>query len=510
MFNIFKTYKRSLNAKSLSLECYQRFLHSFTDMDQRYFLGCLRIGTIDWGPEARFLEPLLNATQDMAYTWELKFQRFDCAVPMAGMGWNYRPILIDLKHGKYQTEDWKKIPHQSFSLHPKWKLSSLAKSIESFKSPRSPWTSPSQILRVTENGLEITEYDKHYEFDWSKITRVHFSKSAIPMEFPYLEVILEAQNYDYRVELPLSPAHDFYKYLIARGHLTQETLQTFLNAEVETDLCVLSRLGELKLPLDRTLNLAKVSSGILCDKKELPWVDIAAGSPPLLQVDLAGIEIEKLEVMDDGKDYLHLPAKKFYFSYSKVNGFAQREEMMVQVSHWLKLPHPGFSYQFYPTYSSFLNIENAVFKLSLNYDRSAGFGHIDLAPEFYRKSLLASHRFNTNFTPTETLPIKEKGIELHSAVGFTPAQILPAPDSLHKEHLTFWKDDREQVGLTFKGYLYLFKQAEVRAIENQIADDWGERGGPYYETVLMLEKGELNFRAPDTLDLKNIKQFLNI
>lgn len=77
------------------------------------------------------------------------------------------------------------------------------------------------------------------------------------------------------------------------------------------------------------------------------------------------------------------------------------------------------------------------------------------------------------------------GAEIYDANDFSSQQVSPAPAALHKTSCCFWKDAHGRSGLSARGYLYLWQAEDLLEIENQVSDEYSDRDGPYYDTVLI-------------------------
>ncbi len=480
MFEFLRIFRQGRPASApLPFSTYQAFQHRFTDNRTRFPLVSLTIGDCDWGRHARFAPPQLDAIGRKLYTWEVKWVPPLCDEPdLPQAGWVRREVLVDLAEGTFAASPWKKIVVPPTGIKPRWALTARTHAIAAFRSPAMFRGDP--VGRITAGRIEFTRHGEPGSVDWDALTVIHFSKQAVDTNhLPVYEAILGWERGDARVALPEDPSHPFYRELIARGRLTQETLRDFLDAGDERWLTVLSTLGDLGLgPLDEATARA-----------------LAAATLPG-PANLNGLSISSLECSRQESHHAHLPPRRFFFRFSTINGEAQPARMKEEVKRWVKTLAGGWSVEFHAGWSTFLQLRGTALELELGYDRSAGFGSLAFAPGYYRRMLLADPRYRTDFAPRHSFAIRGSGID--SVYGFAPGCILPVPEPLYRSNLTAWRDDAGRCGITCEDYLYLWQAADVEAIVDEVSDEYGDRGGPHYHIALRLTGGAtLTVKAGD-------------
>jgi hypothetical protein len=502
--NFFHLLRKPKNSSApATLEIYNTFIHKFTDYPDRFELVSLKLGALDLGSHARFLIPLLNPEKTLAYTWELKWAHplVDGASGLAG-GWNKRIIHMDLVSHKVAMGKWEKLLRPPLKIKPDWK--EVTSILSKFSSPDQ--MRKTTITAVTEQGVSFSDYDEKVSLSWEDIKVIHFSKRAVnTSELPLLGAILETDEQSHDIELPLFSDHRFYKKLIEKGLLTTSTLDSFLTARDEVEMKVMSDIGGLELPVEE-FDLTEVRLGIRVSHKFISWKEIYYEEKPLENVDIGGIIIDRLEAGKPDHLYEHFPAQKFYFKFSCINGKSREDEIKKEVKNWVE-QQTNSKIKFNPSWSTFLMLESSVVQIHMSYDRSAGFASLQLAPGFYRQVLLGIEKFRTSFSPT--LSFKQPDGKFHFAYGFSQENILPAPDTLNAHELTFWKDESGNFGLSDGGYLYLWKGLELSGISNSIADEFSDRGGPYFEIHMNFhDRANLTLRTSCSVDLGPLKDFL--
>ena len=502
MFNLFKkkTYNNSSKANT-SFEQYNKFEHRFVDRQDMHSLVSLKVGGSDWKSYARFLIPTLNTEKTKAFTWELKFVNMFATGEIPFAGWNQRAILIDLTDGKFQAGPWQKLTHKEITTKADWKENwSAWQKAKSFDSPQM-LREINGILEVNETSIVVKDWDEEKTIKWNDIKRIHFSKRSVnTCETPLYEIeIQDAENH--RIELVADMEQPFFQKLLEMELLTIESLGKYMNAEKDYEFTVMSALGGIHLPLGKKFDVEQAK---LFGQSHLPQNDTEV----LEAVDIGGIIIDNLKINLSDEAYQHLPANDFYFDYSAVNNETDIGKIKDLIAGWVKLDHPETKITFNKDYSTFLTFDNSIIKMELSYSGSAGFGSIKLNPEFYRKMLLSTPQYQTDFNPSQSYPSPLKHVLVESLYGFNASEIFPTPDKLHKDQLHFWKD-QERSGLSSKGYLYLWNSMDLLEIQNEVSDEYSDRGGPYYDLVLTFKNQKrLTLRMSQEMDITELKKFL--
>lgn len=464
LFSFFRRFRPSPHAGApATFSTYDAFLHRFTDSPTRFRLVCLKIDDCDWGRHARFTEPVVNRDATLLFTWELKWippLHDDSDFPR--VGWNRREVLVDLVARTFVASGWEGIRSPPVKPRPRWQLGGNPLPCKAFRSPVMGRGDP--IGRVTADYIEYREYRTPKRIAWAGVSTIHFEKQAVNTnELPVLWAKLRTGDDCVTVSLPSDADHPFYRHLIAQGMLQSAALRAFLACDDECRLTVLSRLGDLKL------------GRFDADAAVRALANLPVEGP----VDLGGLVVPSLHSAHKRRDCDRFPPDSFHFTFSTINGTANERPMLDEVKGWLDTLAPTWTRRFRRDWSQFLNLRGPAFELRLSYDRSEGYGAIDYNADFYRRMLLAVPEYRSGFAPAHSCVIPNAAVSSH--YGLTAEALLPAPGALHRQQLTLWRDDEGRCGITADGWLYLWRRDEMTSVDDQVSDEFADRGGPYYE-----------------------------
>lgn len=462
LFSFFKRFRLPPRGGAPVPFCtYDVFLHRFTDSPARFRLACLKIGDCDWGRHARFTEPLTRADGNRIYMWELKWiPPLNDDRDFPGTGWHRREVLVDLLARTFEASTWKAIGAAPVRIAPRWDLHGKARDIATFRSPLMERGNP--IRRVTDDTIEVEEHGESRTFHWEGLQLIHFSRNASNCcPTPVNEATLEGGGYA-TVTLPADLAHPFYAQLVKRGCVERAALEQFFAQHKDSELTVLSARGDL----------------VLRDMDEAQALAALWAATPGTPVDVGGLAVRALW-QDHERGFERFPPRRFRFEFSTIGGKGNRALWRNEVSRWRKALRPGWRVTYREQGYPMLELHGARLTLALDHDRSAGTGWFTIDPWYYRHQLLQEARWQTDFTPAHASVIPNATVSSH--YGRPRDWLLPTPEALHRPQLTLWRDDAGRCGISHGGWLYLWRRDEVTAIEDDVSDEYAERGGPYYE-----------------------------
>ena len=490
------------------MQIYNRFEHTFTDRQHKMTLVSLKFANVDWGAGQRFLEPITHADETKAFTYELKFEPVLSNTLPHG-GWNFRAVLIDLIACKFQVGSWEKLPPAAFKLESDFKkLTLFWKDVSNFSSP-DLGKGKTSILKVDEDFFEFKDWHDTVKVVFSQLTKIHFSKYPVnTLEIPNLVAEVKNGTRNYNLNLPQDMGHPFYVKLEKLNWLKKEDLKKFLESPQVADLTVMSTLGGIEFATDQGFAQTKAEPGIISNGELIQWQNIKFGQAPVANAQIGNLKIAKLEISENRKVHKKFPAHSFYFNFSGVNQHEDRDAIVHQFGQWSDILKTESQVEFHEDWSSFFDLKNAVVLLHVSYSDSEGFGSLELNPEFYRKLLFQQPQFQTDFAPNKNFKFKEPAFHIKDEYGFDPQQIFPTPDALHKTKLHFWSDGQGKVGLSDQGFLYVWNKEDLESFQDDVSDEYGDRGGPYYESVLRFKnKASIRLSAGGE-EIKNAKEFL--
>ena len=463
LFSFFKRFRTvAQTGAPATFATYDAFLHRFTDSPARFRLVCLKIGDCDWGHHARFTPPATNAQGTCIFMWELKWipaLHADADFPQGG--WKRREVLVDLVARTFVASCWEGLRSPPVKPRPRWQLAGKPRPCNAFRSPGMGRGDP--IERVTADHIAYRGYRTSKSIAWAGLSTIHFAKQAVNTnELPVLSAQLRTGDARVTVALPPVADHPFYRHLIAQRMLEPAALERFLASDDECQLTVLSTLGDLQLVRFDADAAVRVLANLSTDGP----------------VDLGGLIVPSLRSSHRRRDYGRFPPDSFHFTFSTINGTAERQQMLDEVKRWLDTLGPGWTRQLRRDWSQFLELRGAALELRLSWDRSEGYGAIDYSANFYRRMLLAMPEHHTGFAPLHACVIPNATVSSHH--GLATGALLPAPDTLHRPQLTLWRDDEGRCGITSDGWLYLWRHDDMASIVDEVDDEYADRGGPYY------------------------------
>lgn len=469
-----------------NLQLYNRFAHRLVDRSDIIYLYSIRLAGIDWGKDQRFALPLVSPDGKRAFTYEYKFRpALSSLLPRTG--WNRREILFDLIEGRFQAGSWEAVFFDTpLEIKTSWtKINFFWKNPSSFTSPKIERIHDT-IDSINEVGFDFKYRDNPVHMRWDQLQKVHFSKRAInTFEVPYLEAVVKTTATEsYHICLPDEASHPFYQELIKHGYLNRNTLPSFLNSPEPVELTIVSKFGDIQIPSSDGFDFKNAESGIKLNGQLIAWEDLPLEPETLKHVQIGNMYFDQIEISEDYRFDSRFPAKSFFFNFSTVNGLSDLNKIKEIFRKWSTQSKGPCEVDFRPDWSTFFELKSPSFTMEISYSGSEGTGWIVLTNIFFRQCLLRKTKFISKFNPSKHYAFKSPETYVKDFYGIPSDQIFPCPDALNKNELYLWKDEHEQMALSHQGFLYIWKKSNLIDFVNEVSDEFGDRGGPYYESVL--------------------------